>query len=179
MGFFGFLCQYQCHCQYGAACDSFSGSCFGECEAGFTGKPTCQIENVAYGRETHQEGSVLDTSSLAVDGNIDQDGSKQKCSWAFNRYNPFLTQWHVDLGSSYNVNSIQIYFRNDGKWKSKTYRMLEDENFGFPPELLVLRNCSAKGRFLIITNQRPWSNDPSNCPSTLYSCWAHIEICEV
>ena len=43
MGFFGYLCQYACHCQYGAACHSVTGECFEDCEFGWMGKPTCQI----------------------------------------------------------------------------------------------------------------------------------------
>lgn len=43
MGFFGYLCQYACHCQYGAACHSVTGECFEDCEFGWSGKPTCQI----------------------------------------------------------------------------------------------------------------------------------------
>lgn len=41
--FFGYLCQYACHCQYGAACHSVTGECFEDCEFGWSGKPTCQI----------------------------------------------------------------------------------------------------------------------------------------
>jgi hypothetical protein len=53
-------------------------------------------------------------SSRAVDGNPDQDGTYGSCAWAHNNDDVFKTWWNVDLGSTYNIKTIEVFFRTDG-----------------------------------------------------------------
>ncbi|XP_061175340.1 receptor-type tyrosine-protein phosphatase kappa-like [Saccostrea echinata] len=197
MGFFGYLCQYACHCQYGAACHSVTGECMEECEFGWSGKPTCQIQNVALDKVSHQDGH--NTSVLAVDGVREQNGSTGRCTRAYSTSNVFRVQWYVDLGREYHIKKIKIYFRNDQPYnegRRKGVRVyvsntpvftdgalcytsqIRNNEFFTPPDTLTLNNCTHKGRFVTVYNQRPIVN-PAACPRTDYSCWANLEICEV
>ncbi|XP_060083383.1 receptor-type tyrosine-protein phosphatase kappa-like [Ylistrum balloti] len=200
MGTFGDLCQYKCHCEFGAACTPTTGECFAGCEEGYIGKPTCQIKNVALGKETDQNGDTTVTSSLVVDGDRRQDGSTYGCSRAIDTKYPFIAWWYVDLGQNYSLNRIKIYFRNDlaiNKPRREGVRVyvtsspldfnanalcykdiLKPDGIIAPPDLLDLRNCTTNGRYVIVYNERPLV-DPMNCPTTTYSCWANLEICEV
>eukprot|EP00105_Crassostrea_gigas_P043042 XP_019927190.1 PREDICTED: receptor-type tyrosine-protein phosphatase kappa-like isoform X2 [Crassostrea gigas] len=197
MGFFGYLCQYACHCQYGAACHSVTGECFEDCEFGWSGKPTCQIQNVALDKVTLQDGH--NTSVLAVDGVREQNGSTGRCTRAYSTTNVFRVKWYVDLGREYHIKQIKIYFRNDEPYnegRRKGVRVyvsntpmftngalcytsqIQSNKFFTPPDILTLNNCTHKARYVTIYNQRPMVN-PAACPKTDYSCWANLEICEV
>ncbi|XP_056020375.1 uncharacterized protein LOC125670205 [Ostrea edulis] len=197
MGSFGYLCQYACHCQYGAACHSVTGECFEGCEFGWTGKPTCQIQNVALDKVTHQNGH--NTSVLAVDGVRQQNGSTGRCTRAYSTTNVFRVKWYVDLGREYHIKQIKIYFRNDEPYnegRRKGVRVyvsntpvftsgalcytsqIQSNKFFTPPDLLTLNNCTHKARYVTVFNQRPIVN-PAACPHTDYSCWANLELCEV
>ena len=54
-------------------------------------------------------------ATRAVDGNRDQDGTYGSCAWAHNNDDVFKTWWNVDLGAMYDVQSIEAFFRTDGK----------------------------------------------------------------
>ena len=72
------------------------------------------IENVALGKKTYQHGTYMGwNSSRAVDGNPDQDGTYGSCAWAHNNDDVFKTWWNVDLGGTYNIKTIEVYFRTD------------------------------------------------------------------
>ncbi|KAL4236973.1 hypothetical protein ACF0H5_005357 [Mactra antiquata] len=69
-GKFGIDCIHTCHCLDGADCNDTSGQCVAECAPGWDG-PSCQRENIAYGRSTSQkEGTLSQNSSNAVDDSI-------------------------------------------------------------------------------------------------------------
>ncbi|XP_069125998.1 receptor-type tyrosine-protein phosphatase kappa-like isoform X3 [Argopecten irradians] len=200
VGSFGDLCQYQCHCAFGAACNPTTGECFAGCEDGYIGEPVCQIKNVALGKQTDQNGDTTITSSLVVDGDRRQDGSTYACSRAVDTKYPFIAWWYVDLGKNVSLNRIKIYFRNDlpvntprreGVRVYVTSTPLDFDNNALcykdilkpdgiiaPPDILDLKNCTTRGRYVIVYNERPLV-DPMNCPTTTYSCWANLEVCEV
>nr|XP_022318789.1 uncharacterized protein LOC111121708 isoform X2 [Crassostrea virginica] len=197
MGFFGYLCQYACHCQYGAACHSVTGECFEDCEFGWMGKPTCQIQNIALDRTTRQDGH--NTSVLAVDGVREQNGSTGRCTRAYSTSNVFRVKWYVDLGREYHIKQIKVFFRNDEPYNESRRKgvrvyvsntpvftngalcytsQLQNNKFFTPPDILTLNNCTHKARYVTVYNQRPMVN-PAACPQTDYSCWANLELCEV
>lgn len=68
-------------------------------------------------------------ASRAVDGNPDQDGTYGSCAWAHNNDDVFKTWWNVDLGSVYDVQSIEVFFRTDGETFS-THKMTSKGNAG-------------------------------------------------
>ncbi|XP_052067317.1 receptor-type tyrosine-protein phosphatase alpha-like [Mytilus californianus] len=199
VGTFGYLCSYTCHCAFDTPCDAETGACFDECAPRFTGKPYCQLENIAKGKPTYQETSITDNSALAVDGNRNQTGADNSCSWSVNFRYPFRTLWRVDLQDVYSVNKVKVFFRNDSNVSSSrrtgarvyvttteefhlepvcyTSHMKGDVFFN-PPSILELKNCTHRGQFVTVYNQRPVV-DSSNCPKTSYSCWANLELCEV
>ncbi|CAG2210365.1 unnamed protein product [Mytilus edulis] len=199
VGSFGYLCSYTCHCAFDTPCDADTGACFDECAPRFTGKPYCQLENIAKGLPTYQETSITDNSALAVDGNRNQTGADNSCSWSVNFRYPFRTLWRVDLQDVYSVNKVKVFFRNDSNVSSSrrtgarvyvtsteefhlepvcyTSHMKGDVFFN-PPSILELKNCTNRGQFVTVYNQRPVV-DSSNCPKTSYSCWANLELCEV
>ncbi|XP_052271480.1 multiple epidermal growth factor-like domains protein 10 [Dreissena polymorpha] len=166
----------------------------------------CPLENVALRKKTFQHGTYLGwNASRAVDGNVDQDGSYGSCAWAHNNDDVFKTWWNVDLGSMYDVKAIEVYFRTDDAMSQsrragvRVYisdSVEEAKNQGlcyidqmsdfvFPPTHLVLRDASLactkrRGRFVILYTDRPTQDPIRNCPtSTMYSCWANLELCEV
>lgn len=66
MGFFGDLCQYSCHCEFGAACSFTTGECFAGCDDGWTGKPTCQIGMVYHVPEFVKKNMYLSISHVLL-----------------------------------------------------------------------------------------------------------------
>ncbi|XP_052777423.1 receptor-type tyrosine-protein phosphatase kappa-like [Mya arenaria] len=168
--------------------------------------PFCQAENVAIRKKTYQHGTYMGwNASRAVDGNADQDGTYGSCAWAHNNDDVFKTWWNVDLAASYDVKSIEIYFRTEDAMSQSrragvrvyiSNSVEEAKNAGlcyidqmsdfvFPPDHLILRDdsmaCSERrGQFVILYIDRPTQTPTRNCPTnTLYSCWANLELCEV
>ncbi|KAK3606132.1 hypothetical protein CHS0354_010761 [Potamilus streckersoni] len=206
-GFYGQRCQYQCHCLPGTLCNETTGTCPSGCSLGWTGAPYCQLENIAVNKSANQYGTYSSwNASRAVDGNTDQDGLKgSSCAWALNEADVFQTWWSVDLGAKYFIQSINIYFRNDDMASANGRRAgmrlyvsdilqsannegqcYEDNLFDniYPPDILQLSDANMKctqrrGRYVIIFTSRPVREPKYNCPTTPYSCWANLELCEV
>jgi hypothetical protein len=73
----------------------------------------------------------------------------------------------------------EIYpVRTDEKSNFHCFCTLQGDMFFNPPPILDLNNCTHRGQFVTLYNQRPVVNS-SNCPKTSYSCWANLELCEV
>ncbi|KAK3089316.1 hypothetical protein FSP39_002684 [Pinctada imbricata] len=197
-GSFGYLCQYQCHCAYGALCDSTTGACLEGCDFGWDGKPTCQIQNIALDKPSYQDGHT-NRSILAVDGNRSQTGAVNHCTRVLNGRYPFRATWNVDLKRPYTVKQIKVFFtNNDPKTNAKRRQgvrvyvsntseyykgalcynsQISMKSFYTPPDILTLNNCTHRGRFVTLVNDRPVSG---SCPAgNSYSCWANLELCEV
>ncbi|XP_052776233.1 multiple epidermal growth factor-like domains protein 6 isoform X2 [Mya arenaria] len=108
-GKFGDDCMYTCHCHGDTRCDITSGACLLGCALDWSG-PSCQRENVAFGRPTRQKEGQSE-ASLAVDGDPGTCSSTREDvpGW-----------WSVTLDSAVNVSRVAIVTERTGSildWK--------------------------------------------------------------
>nr|XP_022311454.1 multiple epidermal growth factor-like domains protein 10 isoform X3 [Crassostrea virginica] len=198
-GWFGQDCKQRCigFCNNNVNCNHLSGRCDNGCANGWKG-PLCNIEqtDLSYKKKSTQSSTAIGPHDLyKADNAVDRNRATCTRTNQIGLNSPVeRVWWKVDLGEVYNVNSIDIFFKNYNGYEmrqqsrfagfslfiSKTGNM-ENSSVCYidgpilPPLNLTIF-CNAYGRYVIFYNERLIE---VSYPVEYDVSFALTELCEV